>query len=144
MAYIETSALAKWYINEDNSEEVEAYLTELDERVISSLAIVEMRWLLIRRREAEQLTGEMASNVLATFHDDIARHHLSRLPVEDDVVLSASSLMGSLSHHATSSLVWMHLNMAQHYGIEEVATADKPMAKAAEELGMKVAFFGSS
>ena len=38
-AYLDTSALAKWYLNEPNSEAVVAFLQGLDIAVISSLTV---------------------------------------------------------------------------------------------------------
>ena len=45
-AYLDTSALAKWYLNEVNSEAFVSYLQSLDSAVISSLTRTEVRSLL--------------------------------------------------------------------------------------------------
>jgi len=42
-AYLDTSALAKWYLNEAGSEAVVEFLQGLDSAVISSLSVTEMR-----------------------------------------------------------------------------------------------------
>ena len=47
-AYLDTSALAKWYLNEVNSEAFVSYLQSLDSAVISSLTRTEVRSLLSR------------------------------------------------------------------------------------------------
>ena len=49
-AYLDTSALAKWYLNEVGSEAFVGFLQGLDSAVISSLTVTEMRSLLSRRR----------------------------------------------------------------------------------------------
>jgi hypothetical protein len=46
----DTSALAKWYLNESFSGDVERYLMEHGPVAISDLTVVEMRTLLARRR----------------------------------------------------------------------------------------------
>jgi len=48
--YFDTSALAKWYINETRSDDVEKYLQKHGPVTISDFTIVEMRCLLARRR----------------------------------------------------------------------------------------------
>ena len=48
--YFDTSALAKWYISEAHSDDVEEYLQKHGPVAISDLTIVEMRCLLARRR----------------------------------------------------------------------------------------------
>ena len=49
-AYLDTSALAKWYFNEVGSEAFVGFLQGLDSAAISSLTVTEMRSLLSRRR----------------------------------------------------------------------------------------------
>ena len=49
-AYLDTSALAKWDLNEAGSEAFVEFLQGLDSAVISSLSVTEMRSLLSRRR----------------------------------------------------------------------------------------------
>jgi len=51
-AYLDTSALAKWFLNEPGSEVFVAFLQGLGSAVISSLTVTEMRSLLSRRRRA--------------------------------------------------------------------------------------------
>ena len=50
MVYLDTSALAKWYLSESNSEQVSAYIIELGVAVVSTLTKTEMRCLLARRK----------------------------------------------------------------------------------------------
>ncbi len=48
--YFDTSALAKWYLNEKGSDDVEKYIQDHGPVVISDHTAVEMRCLLARRR----------------------------------------------------------------------------------------------
>ena len=57
--YIDTSALAKWLLNESDSAAFVDYLQTLDVVVISSLTVTEMRSLLSRRRRMGELTVEI-------------------------------------------------------------------------------------
>ena len=57
--YIDTSALAKWYLKESGSDAFVKYLQTLDVAVIISLTVTEMRSLLSRRRRMGELTVEI-------------------------------------------------------------------------------------
>ena len=50
LAYFDTSALAKWYLREARSDEVEAYIRANGPVAISDLTVVEMRSLLASHR----------------------------------------------------------------------------------------------
>ncbi|MEE8525879.1 MAG: PIN domain-containing protein, partial [Thermoanaerobaculia bacterium] len=74
--YLDTSALAKWYVNEAFSEAVEEYLRSLPAVGISSLTCVELRCLLARRRRSREMTSELESEVWGCFQQDIRHDHL--------------------------------------------------------------------
>lgn len=50
MAYIDTSALAKWYLPEAGSEAFAEWMGQWEDTCISSLTITEFRCLLARRQ----------------------------------------------------------------------------------------------
>jgi uncharacterized protein len=58
-AYLDTSALAKWFLNEPGSEAFVAFLQGLSSAVSSSLTVTEMRSLLSRRRRIGHLSVEL-------------------------------------------------------------------------------------
>jgi predicted nucleic acid-binding protein len=60
-AYLDTSALAKWYLNEAGSEAFVEFLQGLGAALISSLTVTEMRCLLSRRRRMGDLSVELES-----------------------------------------------------------------------------------
>lgn len=80
-SYLETSALAKWYLAEANSEQVSEYIQCLDDAVISTLTKTEMRCLLARRKRMDELTANLENQIYAAFLDDIALGHLSLLKI---------------------------------------------------------------
>ena len=59
--YLDTSALAKWYLNEPHAEAFEAYITRQASAAISRLAVVEFRCLPARRRLYPRPRVECAS-----------------------------------------------------------------------------------
>src|SRR4030042_1356228 len=69
--YFDTSALAKWYLNEARSDDVEKYIQEHGPVDISDLTLVEMRSLLARRRREGNIDPKMEIQVFATFEEDI-------------------------------------------------------------------------
>ncbi|MEM7587476.1 MAG: type II toxin-antitoxin system VapC family toxin [Acidobacteriota bacterium] len=139
--YLDTSALAKWYLNEAFSEEVEGFLGQLPAAQVSSLSCVELRCLLARRRRSRELTPEMEAQAYATFQRDIREDHLRVLPLEDHHAQAAIELMEALPRHSLRTLDALHLAITQGAGIDRLATADRTMANAAEELGLTVTRF---
>ena len=79
-AYIDTSALAKWYLNESRSDDFEAYLREVDRPTISSLTVVEVRSLLSRHRRMGHLSAEKEQEIFDQFQQDLEERLISLLP----------------------------------------------------------------
>ena len=139
--YLDTSALAKWYLNEEYSEAVEAYLADLPSAQISSLTRIEFRCLLARRRRYQDISSQLEARILGQFHQDIRREHLQVLALTDAHVDSAMELMNRLSEHPLRTLDALHLALVLDAGLETLATADRILAAAAEELGLTVERF---
>lgn len=136
--YLDTSVLAKWYLSEANSEQVTEYIISLNQAAVSSLTKTEMRCLLARRKRMQEISTEMEAQIYATFLDDISQGHLVLYKIEDKHLESASNLISILPSHSLRTLDTMHLAIAQHYGFDTIATADKMFAQAAIALGFKV------
>jgi len=140
--YFDTSALAKWYLDEFGSDEVEAYLQSRSSVAISTLTIVEMRSLLARRRREGILGTEHEGKVFTTFEDDVHRRRLIRHPVDDQSVEGAARILTLLHDSGLKTLDALHLSIARETGSRTLATADRVMADAARELEMEVVWFG--
>lgn len=141
-AYLDTSALAKWYVNESRSEDVEEYVRSVYPAYISLLTKIEMKSLAARRVREGHIDLVTQGKVIATFEGDIAGGHLVLLPHSVESFLIAESLLGSLPEIPLRTLDAMHLGIMQAAGITTLATADRVMAQAAEALGMECeAFF---
>jgi predicted nucleic acid-binding protein len=141
IVYLDTSVLAKWYIAELNSERVAEYIIAIDNAIVSTLTKTELRCLLARRKRMQEINADLEAQIYATFLDDIAQGHLSLCKVEDKHVESAANLISILPAFSLRTLDALHLAIAQHHGLERIATADKLFAKAAEALGFKVDVF---
>lgn len=139
--YVDTSALAKWYLNEVRSDDVETWLQQTGPVAISSLTALEMRSLLARRRRAGDISIALEMRILATFDEDIARGYLQQYPLEDEHARAAIRLIASLTEQPLRSLDALHLAIAQQLIATTVATADRTMAQAAEALTFEVVRF---
>ena len=140
-AYIDTSALAKWYVNEEGSEEVEAYLRDNCPVSISPLTKVEMRSLTARRKRSGYFDAETQGKVLATFEGDIASGHLVLVPHTMESFAIAESPLGTQPKIPLTSLDALHLGVMRLANIDVLATADRVMAQAADALGQECRSF---
>jgi uncharacterized protein len=142
MAYVDTSALAKWYLDEERSDEVYDYLKVTANRAISSLTLLEMHCLLSRKQRNREVSAELVARALATFKADIRVKHFVLHAITDQHVLGAVELMAMVPDVPLRTLDAIHLNAARTLGAEELATADSVLARAARQLDFQVIYFG--
>jgi predicted nucleic acid-binding protein len=142
-AYFDTSALAKWYVNESRSQDVEDYVRSVFPVYISLLTKVEMKSLAARRTREGHIDLLTQGKVIATFEGDIAGGHLVLLPHNVESFLIAESLLGSHPEIPLRTLDALHLGIMRAAGITTLATADRVMAQAAKVLGMECETFFS-
>jgi len=140
-ACLDTSALAKWYLNEAGSEAFVEFLQGLDSAVISSLSVTEMRSLLSRRRRMGDLSVELEYLLFAALLDDIDRGWLQRYPLDDARFAEATNLIARYPEHPLRTLDALHLTVAADLAVSIVATADGVMADAALSMGLQVVRF---
>jgi predicted nucleic acid-binding protein len=139
--YLDTSALAKWYLNEPFSEEFEAFIQEQPTAAISRLTLVEFRCLLARRRRAGEITRAIESRVYASFEKDVGAGSLQVYPVADEHLIAALGLIERLGRYPLRTLDALHLAIAQGIHCRRLATADKTMAAAGKAAGLGIARF---
>jgi len=139
--YLDTSALAKWYLNEPFSEEFEAFVQKLPSAAISRLTVVEFRCLLARRRRAEEITRSGESRVFASFENDIRAGFLEVHPVADEHLIGALGLITRFGRYPLRTLDAMHLAIAQIIHARQLATADRTMADVGKAIGLRIVRF---
>jgi len=139
--YFDTSALAKWYINESRSDEVEEYIQQHGPVSISDLTVVEMRCLLARRRRDGSLKRDAEARVLATFQEDLRQKHLIRHPLPDKWAEGAVNIVSILTKIPLRTLDAVHLLIAKEIQANVVATADRVMIAVAQSMGFSVVSF---
>ena len=139
--YLETSALAKWYLNEPFSEAFEEFIRAHAAAAISRLTVVEFRCLLARRRRAGEITRAIESRVFAAFEKDVSGGSLQVHPVTDEHVIAALGMIERLGKYPLRTLDALHLAIAQGIQCRQLATADTTMADAGKAAGLAVARF---
>ena len=141
IVYFDTSALAKWYLNENLSDEVERYIQEHGPVEISDLTAVEIRSLLSRRRRDREIDIKTETRAFAAFEEDVRRGFLIRNPLPATLAAGAINLIASFPDVPLRTLDAMHLVVAQEIGAAVLATSDRVMAAGAEALGLTVVRF---
>ena len=139
--YFDTGALAKWYINEAKSEDVEQYIREQGPVSISDLTVVEMRCLLARRRREKSIDAKMETEIFATFQEDIREKFLICHQSPEGWAAGAVNLLSVLSDIPLRTLDALHLAIAKDLTADILATADNIMASGAKAMGISVVRF---
>ena len=139
--YVDTSARAKWYLNEASSDAFEAYIGEYAIAAISWLTVIELRCLLARRRRAKELPRATEQATFDLFQTDVRAGYLEIHPLRDDHAATAVGLLDRLPKHPLRTLDALHLAIAEAIGAAQIATADRTMASAARALGFDVVAF---
>jgi len=139
--YIDSSALAKWYLNEKNSDIFVEYLSEVPTALISQLTITEIRSLLARRRRMREINEGLENEIFTTFQMDIDQAHLMVLPFDIGHFTQATHFISLLKDIPLRTLDALHLAIAKYHHVQILATADQTMAAAAEQLELEVKFF---
>jgi uncharacterized protein len=142
-SYVDTSALAKWYLDEPGADEFTAFMQTTPQDLTSRLVLVEMRCLLARRRRAGDLSPDEELATYSLFTDQVAQGYVSVRPVPDALYASALELIDRLAGIALRTLDALHLAAAQAAGARELATADRVMGDAAQALGLRLRYFGA-
>jgi hypothetical protein len=140
--YIDTSALAKRYIDEIGSDDLDAFLSRRPRVLISRLAVVELRCLLQRRRRAAEIDAAYERAALADFADDVRSGFFQVEALADRHAVVAHDLIGRLSNHSLRTLDALHLAIALSTGATVLASADRAMVRAAGALGISAVTFG--
>ncbi len=139
--YFDTSALAKWYLNESRSEDVELFIQQRGPVDISDLTIVEMRCLLARRRREGHFNQNTELKVFATFQDDVRQGILFCHPMTAGIAAAALTLLSMAPDVPLRTLDAFQLAIAREIRADLLATADRVMIDAAGALGMGVVRF---
>lgn len=143
-AYIDTSALAKWYVVEAQSDAITEYLRRHGPVAISNLTLVEFRSVMARKRANGDLSPAKESMVNASFLNDIASSFLVERDISRRTYEAAAQLVNGYCEMGLFSLDAIHLAVAQEMGARTLVSADRKLSTVAMEVGMEIAWFGPS
>jgi hypothetical protein len=134
--YLDTSALAKLYLPESDSDALEAALIGRTDLVISDLAVTELCSALGRRSGAGELDPSQARAIHARVLRDVREERYGRAELVPEVHREAERLLlGSRTVHLRAADA-LHLALARASGAAALVTFDRRMRAAVDALGL--------
>jgi predicted nucleic acid-binding protein len=134
MAYVDTSALLKWYLPERGSERFADWAAQQSDIEISRLTCIEIRCALGRRQRAGTLSSESAGQALQQFQSDLHEGLFTLHGMRDDIFLIAEEMVAA-SAHGLRTLDALHLALAKVRKTASFVTADQTLSEAAIDAG---------
>lgn len=135
-AYLDTSVLAKWFVNEPGSEAVRDFMMSQRKLIISRLAVVELHSVLGRRRRNREITLAYERAALRAFNGDLATGVFHVEPMNDGHVMLAAAIFDRIGAVPLRTLDALHLASVMQLNGPRLITADRAMAQAARKLGL--------
>jgi hypothetical protein len=135
--YLDSSALAKLYLPEPESDRLDAFLRGRRDLMVSELAITEILSAVARRRREGMLTVHQALEVRDAVLADAHSGSFHRLDLNPVVHREAERLLFHIESAAVRTLDALHLAMALLGSASHVVTYDARMRAAAPHAGLK-------
>lgn len=136
--FIDTSALAKRYINEPQSDAFDAFLAASeDEFLITPLVITEFESLLMRRLRQGDFDADYLRRTRELFVQDMSAALWQVRPFEPAAFEMATRLIRR-GDVPVATLDALHLASAMGHGCDAIATSDRQLARAAEASGLAI------
>jgi predicted nucleic acid-binding protein len=134
--YLDTSALAKLYIAEARSDELEAALLGRRDLIVSDLAVSELASAIARRAREGEMTGIDATRLYQRALRDLTSGEFWRTELTERVHRDAERLLMALGRQVTLRAAdALHLALAAGQGARVLITFDRQMTMAARALG---------
>jgi predicted nucleic acid-binding protein len=135
--YLDSSALAKLYVPEPESDTLEAFLRGRRDLMISELAITEVLSAVARRRREGMLTAKQAFEIRDAILADAESGSFHRLDMSPVVHREAERLLFHIDSVPLRTLDALHVAVALLGSATHVATYDARMRAAALYAGLK-------
>jgi uncharacterized protein len=136
--YIDSSALAKLYVPEPESDRLDAFLCGRLGLMISELAITEVLSAVARRKREGELQPELANEIRDAVLADADSDSFSRLQLDPAVHREAERLLLATALLPLRTLDALHLALAFSGAATHVLTFDRRMREAAVQSGLSV------
>ncbi len=136
--YIDSSALAKLYVPEADSDKLDAFLRGKIGLMISELAITEVLSAVARRKRDGALNPELANRIRDALLADADSGSFARLHLDPSVHREAERLLLAAESVHLRTLDALHLALAFSGAATHVLTFDRRMREAALQSGLNV------
>ena len=136
--YIDSSALAKLYVPEVESELIEDYLRGRTDLMISELSVTEVISAVGRRRREGVLDAKKASQIRDAVLSDARSGSFRRLDLSPGIHREAERMLLSTESVPLRTLDALHIALAISGEARHVLTFDGRMAEAAALHGLQV------
>ena len=136
--YVDSSALAKLYVPEAESERLDAFLRGRLGLMISELAITEVLSAVARRKREGELKPELANRIRDAVLADADSGSFARLHLDPAVHRVAERLLLTTDSVPLRTLDALHLALAFSGVATHVLTFDRRMREAALQSGLNV------
>lgn len=136
--YLDSSALAKLYVPEPESDRLDSFLRGRRDLLISELAITEVLSAVARKRREGILSASQASEIRDAILDDADSGSFSRLDLSPLVHREAERLLLHVESVALRTLDALHVALALQGSATNIVTYDARMRAAALHAGLKV------
>lgn len=138
MPYFDSAYLAKFYLNEPESDSVRQTAAELGDIAASIIARAEVVSVFHRKLREGVLPPEAFAALLAQFEADCTAGLWRWLPMTDEILLRVNSayrgLPATVFLRAADA---MHLATAAEAGIAEIWSNDRTLVAAAPHFGLR-------
>lgn len=137
LAYVDTSAFIKRFIEESGTAEIERFITEQHYTLmLSSLSMIEIKSVLKRKVITREITQETAKSIKEIINLEIAGQSV-RFQAIDAVTFEKTGYLIEGLTTQLGALDAIHLACAKTANCELMVSADKQLLRAANELGLQ-------
>lgn len=134
--YVDSSALAKLYLPEAESERLDAFMRGRRGLMISELAITEVLSAVGRRKREKELRADLANEIRAALLADADSGSFNRLDLSPAVHREAERLLLSVDSIPLRTLDALHIALALSGAATHLLTFDHRMRDAAVLAGL--------
>lgn len=136
--YIDSSALAKLYVPEAESERLDEFLRGRTDLMISDLCITEVISAVARRKREGILDAKQANEIRAAVLSDAKSRSFHRLDITPAIHRDAERMLFSTESVALRTLDALHIALALSGPAQRVITFDDRMKAAAVLHGLEI------
>ncbi len=136
--YVDSSALAKLYVPEAESDRLDAFLRGARALMVSELALTEVLSAVARRRREGGLSAEQAFEIRDALFADAASGSFDRLDLTPLIHREAERLLLGTDSLSLRTLDALHIALALSGAATHIVTFDVRMRAAATHAGLNV------